>query len=88
MQSHLACKRHRHEDLFIGAALQLGFGVEALGPCLLADCATAVGFIFVERDELGEVELFVEDVLEGWSDVVAVVVAVSVGVVVMLVVAV
>jgi hypothetical protein len=74
--------------LFVGAALQLGFGVEALSPCLLADCAAAIGFIFVEGDELGEVELFVEDVLKGWGDVITVVVAIVMGMVVMLVVAV
>ena len=45
---------------------------------LLADCTPAVGFIFVEGDEFGEVELRVEDVLEGGGYVVAVVVDIAV----------
>ena len=78
MQAHLACEGDDHEELLVCAAFQLGCGIEALRPGLLADCAAAVGFIFVEGDELAEVDLFVEEVLERGGDVVGVVVFVVV----------
>ena len=82
MQAHLAGEGHDHEELLVGAGFQLGLGVQALRPCFLADGAAAVGFIFVESDELAEVDLFVEKILQGGGYVVGVVVVVAVGAVV------
>jgi hypothetical protein len=74
VQAHLASEGDNHEELFVGATLQLRLGIHALRPCFLADGAAAVGFIFVEGGEFAEVDLFVEDVLERGSYVIGVVV--------------
>lgn len=87
VEADLACEGNGHKELLVCAAFQLGFRVEALRPCLLADCATAVRLIFVEGDEFAEVDLFVEDVLQSGSYVIAMIVPIA-AVVVVLVVAV
>jgi hypothetical protein len=85
VQAHLAREGDDHEELFVGAAFQLGGELETLCPGLLADGAAAVGFIFVESYEFAEVDLFVEEVLQRGRDVVAVVVAVMAMVMVLVV---
>lgn len=65
--------RNYHEQLLICRALQLGFGVHPLSPCLLAYCAAAVRVFLVQRMQFAEVDLFVEDVLQCGCDVIAVV---------------
>ena len=68
-----------HEELFVGEGFQLGGWVEALGVGFLDDAEALVGFIFVEGAEAGEVDLLVEEVLEGGGEVVVVGVVVVVG---------
>lgn len=73
MESYLAREWHDHEQLLIGGGNEFRFGVEALRPCLLADGAPAVGCVFVEGYEGVEVDLGSKNILEGWCEVVGVV---------------
>lgn len=79
MEADLAGEGDDHEDLFVGEGFQLGRGVEALGVGFLDDAEALVGFIFVEGAEAGEVDLLVEEVLEGGGKVVVVRVVVVMG---------
>lgn len=88
VQPDLAGEGHDDEQLLVGEGLELGLGVQALGPRLLADGAALVGFILVEGAQAAEVDLLVEEVLEGGDDVVVVGVVVAVGFGVLFVVAV
>lgn len=81
MQADLASEGDNHEQLLVRARDEFRGRTEPLRPCFLADGASAVRRGFVEREEPWEVDLCVENVLEGWCYVVAVVVAiVAVGV--------
>lgn len=71
--------RHYHEDLLVGEALQLGSRVQPLRPRFLADAATLVRFILVQRAQSAEVDLLVQQVLERGYDIIVVIMNVIVG---------
>jgi hypothetical protein len=74
--------RHSENELLVGIAGKLGTGFHSLGPCLLQDACGGARFGFVEACYGTEVDLLVEEILEGGSDVVVVVMVVVMVVVV------
>jgi hypothetical protein len=66
----LPCEGHGHEELFICRALEFWFKVQTFGPCLLTYFSATVRFFFVEGDDLAEIDLLVEEILEGGGYVV------------------
>lgn len=65
-----------HEQLLVGIAGELGFGLEPFGPGFLDDGLAGVGVGFVERGDGVEVDVLVERVLKGGCYVVGVVMVV------------
>ena len=63
-----------HEELFVCVAVQLGFLVHSLHPCLLDYFGATLRFCFVKGGDCGEVDWFIDMVLQGWRDVVGMVV--------------
>ena len=74
MQTHLACEGNQHEQLLVSAGDELRLKLQALRPCLLADCASTIAVVFVQGAKCAEVDLGVKDVLQSGRDVVAVIV--------------
>lgn len=66
--------RDMHQQLLVGVAAELGFGIEALVPGLLANLAPRARRGFVQRVDGTEVDLLVDVVLQGRSDVVGMIV--------------
>jgi hypothetical protein len=74
--------RDVHQQLLVGIAAELGLGVQSLVPRLFADFASRARGALVQCVDGVKIDLAVEAVLQGWRDVVRVIVgAVGVAVV-------
>ena len=67
--------RDEHEKLLIGIADQLWVCIKALLPCLFNYPAAGISFALVERCDLVELDLLVNQGLKGWGCLIAMVMA-------------
>lgn len=66
--------RDVHQQLLIGITAEFGLRIQSLVPCLLADLASRTRGALVQSIDGVKVDLFVEAVLQSWSDVVRMIV--------------
>lgn len=71
-------ERDSHEYFFIGVALEFRRPIQAFVPCLLHDGRSGLGLCFIQCDDAIEIDLAVQARLDGWRQVVGVVVTIVV----------
>ena len=86
MESDLGCEGNVHQQLLICVAAELGLRAEAVSPGLLYDLGARARLAFVQGKNRGEVDLFVDVVLDGGGEVIGMVMRSAFGVIVAMVI--